>query len=296
MKKLLFTFIFFLFNYSFSMQEECVFTEKRKIDGVTYYIKVCDNSEEAIKLFKNKFYYFNKRYNLEFEDYTFSFKDNNQLNIENMFFNNYFSDEKSDMKYIIFLNNNILAYSEGIEPKNIKKYSEKILKKKEKKEKSHKMIYSLYCYEEDKYKNIKCSHENIGKIFIYNNYAFENEFKENEQRAIDYLSSEKDKFLISGKIAELTSGTFNKSYVIKLENGVSIYIGEENIENFFFNSILDEQKQKYLNFNKGDYVHILASNFLMSFSDKYFMQGKILDIFEYAYIFNQINSNKVLEN
>lgn len=296
MKKMLIFFIVCLFKFTFSDEGKYITEKEVKILGGEYHSIVCKSVADAIALYEDKFKDFNKKYTLEYENYIFDFYDKDSIDVKELVFLNYFSDKDSGKKYSLFLGNNIFAYSKAINEKDITNYSKIFIESKEKKEKAQEMLYKPFCLDENKFISQKCSHENIGRIFLYNEYAFQNQFKENEQRALNYLSSKKDKFLISGKISKLSSGVFKSSYIIEFENGINVYIKEESLKTGgiedLVDKISDEQKEKYLKLNKGDYVHVLAEEFIATFSERAFMKGKILDTLEYTYMFNQIKNNK----
>lgn len=143
-----------------------------------------------------------------------------------------------------------------------------------------KMYSYYYCPIENMNLLEKCEHENAIKIILYNDYVFEKEFENNEQRAINILKEKNSLFFCCGKIAKLSSGIFNLAYVIEFENGVTVYLGEQflNNENPLEFTLTDEQKKMYLNLNKGDYACIISKEFLMNIhTGKTFMKSGILD-------------------
>lgn len=142
-----------------------------------------------------------------------------------------------------------------------------------------KMYTYYYCPVENIKILKKCNHENVVEHIFYNDYIFEKEFEANEQRAINMLKQKNSLFFICGKVKELSSGMFHLSYIIELENGVTIYLGEQflNKDNPLEFTLSEDQKEKYLNLDKGDYVCVIAKEFLMNIhTGKTFMGAGIV--------------------
>lgn len=153
-------------------------------------------------------------------------------------------------------------------------------------------MYGFYfCPIENVFSKEKCKHEEAKKYLLYNDYVFKKEFENNEQKAINMLADEKNIFLIDGKIKKLSSGETNSSYIIEFENGLNVYIKDvvEYIEGVPFRKISEEQKNMYLQLNKGDYVYVFATDFLMSkYYGKNFMGGQILTEEDATFIIEKI--------